>query len=66
MATRDETKYGKQRGRPPKPLARRRTVKLTLRLTTAERRAIQAEAKRKKLTVSEMLLGAWRNDKDDK
>jgi hypothetical protein len=66
MKPRNATKYGKQRGRPPKPLARRRSVKLTLRLTLEERRAIQAEAKRKKLTVSGMLLGPWRKEKEDK
>lgn len=48
-------------GRPPKPARQRRTQRLQLLLTTAERKALNQYASQRNLTASEILRGLLRS-----
>jgi len=50
-------------GRPPMPRRDRRCVVLMGVFTMQEARAVRAEARRRRLTVSELLAAPWREKK---
>jgi hypothetical protein len=47
---------GKKKGPPPFPPERKRSARVTLRLLPGERRALDAEAARRGLTISDIIL----------
>lgn len=49
-----------KRGRPPKAARERRDDQLCVSLTGGERAMLEREAKRRGLTVSELLMAPWR------
>ena len=53
-------------GRPPLPRGMQRTEQLNVRATRAERRMLEAEAKRRGITVSDLLMEPWRGQKAGK
>lgn len=65
MQRKKKTNQMARPGRPALPPTERRSCRLMLRVTEQERAQILAEAKRKKTTVTELLIGPWRTDKDD-
>lgn len=50
----------KTMGRPPLDPALRRTEQLNVRATKAERKMLEAEAARQGITISDLLMQAWR------
>lgn len=50
-------------GRPPKPASERRSAVMHLRVTRAELRTLRAEAKRRGVSVADLLMGPWRSKK---
>jgi len=56
-------KKAKKRGRPPVPAKEKARRFLSLRVTDDQLKAIQAEAKRQGVTVSDLLLKPWRKEK---
>ncbi len=50
----------KRMGRPPKPPAERRDAQVTVSLTKAELARLRREARGAGVTVSELLMRAWR------
>lgn len=59
MGSKEKTS-GKKTGRPPKAKADRRSITLTIRVTERERGRLRKEARKRKVTITEMLLGPWR------
>ena len=53
-------KKTKRMGRPPLPPAERRNKQINLRVTTAERRRLEAEAERLGVSISVLILAPWR------
>jgi len=47
-------------GRPPLPPGRRRDAQVTVSLTKAELARLRALAHKEGVTISELLMGAWR------
>lgn len=47
-------------GRPPLPPSERQARIVSVRVTEAELKMLRAEAKRRGVTVSALLLGPWR------
>ncbi len=56
------SKKGKKMGRPPVPENKRRGEIITLRVTARERAQLKAEAKRKGVSVSDLLMRPWREE----
>ena len=52
----------KKMGRPPKPPAERCSERVTIRMTKAERKALEREAKRLGVSLADLLLRPWRNE----
>jgi|GEM_PF-2091345 len=48
-------------GRPPLPRGTQKAIRLSLRVTPAEVKLLQAEAKRRGITVSDLLMLPWRD-----
>ena len=54
---------GKKRmGRPPKPSAKKFSEQFCVYLTKAERKRLEAEAKRLGISVSALLMRPWRKE----
>ena len=51
-------------GRPPMPAGTARSAYVTVRLSERERVALKAEAKRRGVSVSELLMRPWRPPDD--
>ena len=51
-------------GRPPKPPDEKRSAQMCVRMTQAERKRLDAEAKRLGITVSDLLMRPWREGKE--
>ena len=49
-------------GRPPTPAKKKRRRFLSLRVTDAELKAVQAEAERQGVSVGELLMKPWRKE----
>ena len=54
----------KRMGRPPKPPDEKRSAQMCVRMTQAERKRLDAEAKRLGITVSDLLMRPWREGKE--
>ena len=57
----------KTRQRPgpkPKPAAEKMSAFVGIKMTQAERRRLEAEAKRLGITLSQLLMKPWRRDKE--
>ncbi len=65
MKSKGKAKAKRGRGRPAMPIEKKRSARLMLRVTEKERTRILAEAKRRDTTVTDLLIGPWRTDKDD-
>jgi hypothetical protein len=52
-------------GRPPKPESERRSILLNLRVTGAERKRLVAEAKRRGLSISDLMRKKLLGGKDE-
>ena len=50
-------------GRPPIPASELRSVLVAVRMTRAERARIRAEARRQGVTVTDLLMRGWREEK---
>lgn len=53
----------KRMGRPPKRAAEKCSVNVSLKITKAEYRILRAEAKRRRISVSALLMAPWRKRK---
>ena len=53
-------------GRPPLPAALQRTEQLNVRATKAERKMLEAEAKKQGITISDLLMQVWRDGRKGK
>jgi len=60
MAIGDKKASVERMGRPPKAANDRRATTLTIRVTADEHRLLHREARKRNVTISEMLLGPWR------
>jgi len=47
-------------GRPPLPRGTQKAIKLSVRVTPAEAKMLRAEARRRGITVSDLLMHLWR------
>ena len=47
-------------GRPPKPLAEKYSAQVLVHMTRAERKRLEAEAKRLGISLSGLLMRPWR------
>ena len=55
-----KAKKRKRMGRPPLPKGKARTLHVTVRLNAEELRRLKATAKRRGVSVSELLMESWR------
>lgn len=51
-------------GRPPMPKGTQRTIQVKARVTPAEAKLLLAEAKRRGMTISDLLMLPWRDGKE--
>lgn len=56
-------KKRKKMGRPPLPKGTARNTSVTIRLSEQERKIFESEAKRQALSLSELIMLPWREDK---
>jgi len=56
-------KARKKMGRPPIPAEKRRGIILSVRMTKAERAQLEAEARKAKCTIADILMRPWRGGK---
>jgi len=61
-----ESKSKKRMGRPPLPSRAKRSARINVRLRPDELRALKAQAARDGITMSDVLLTAWRRDREGK
>ena len=47
-------------GRPPLPRGTQKAIRLSVRVTEAERAILDAEAKKQGITISDLLMQVWR------
>ena len=62
MNTKKQSKPTKM-GRPLLPAGMQRTEQLNVRATKAERTMLEAEAKKHGMTISDLLMQPWRENK---
>ena len=54
-------KAGARMGRPPKLAADKRGIQVCVKLTIAERRRLEAEAKKARLSLAATIMAPWRD-----
>ena len=59
MSTKNKTKRAKM-GRPPLPQGTQKAIRLSVRVTPAEAAKLEAEAMKRGITVSDLLMAPWR------
>ena len=52
-------------GRPPLPPDKRRAVAVAFRITVGEHKAVLSEARRRGVSVPDVLMAPWREGTDD-
>lgn len=53
-------------GRPPMPAGTARTELVAVRISANERQRLEAEAKRRGMTMTDVLLQAWRERQEER
>jgi len=48
-------------GRPPLPRGTQKAIRLSVRVTEAERAMLDAQANKQGITISDLLMGPWRD-----
>ena len=58
-------KLRKKMGRPPKAAGEKQSERVVMRVTKAEKQRLKAEARKKGLSISGLLLRSWREKQGD-